>query len=77
MRFPRERWRCIHTNNAIKRLSCEIRSRIRVVDAFFNGKSALMLMTARLKYVTESERGSRRNLDVTLLDEWLYRRTDL
>ena len=33
-----------------------------------------MLMTARLKYVAESEWGSRRYLDVTLLDEQLYRR---
>lgn len=34
-----------------------------------DGKSALMLVTARLKYVAESEWGSRRYLDVTLLDE--------
>ena len=34
-----------------------------------DGKSALMLATARLKYVAESEWGSRRYLDVTLLDE--------
>ena len=32
------------------------------------GKSALMLVTARLKYVAESEWGSRRYLDVTLLE---------
>ena len=30
---------------------------------------ALMLVTARLKYVAESEWGSRRYLDVTLLEE--------
>ena len=34
-----------------------------------DGKSALMLVTARLKYVAESEWGSRRYLDVTLLEE--------
>ena len=34
-----------------------------------DGRSALMLVTARLKYVAESEWGSRRYLDVTLLDE--------
>ena len=33
-----------------------------------DGKSALMLVTARLKYVAESEWGSRRYLDVTLLE---------
>lgn len=31
--------------------------------------SALKLVTSRLKYVTESDRESRRYLDMTLLDE--------
>lgn len=67
--FPREHWRRIRTNNAIERLNREIRRRTRVVGAFPDGKSALMLVTARLKYVAEGEWGSRRYLDVTLLDE--------
>ena len=69
MRFPREHWRRIRKNNAIERLNREIRRRTRVVGMFPDGKSALMLVTARLKYVAESERGSRRYLDVTLLEE--------
>ncbi|MFC2706509.1 MAG: transposase, partial [Olsenella profusa] len=68
-RFPREHWRRIRTNNAIERLNREIRRRTRVVGTFPDGNSALMLVTARLKYVAESEWGSRRYLDVTLLDE--------
>ena len=68
-RFPREHWRRIRTNNAIERPDREIRRRTRVVGAFPDGRSALMLATARLKYVAESEWGSRRYLDVTLLDE--------
>ena len=68
-RFPRERWRRIRTNNAIERLNREIRRRTRVVGTFPDGRSALMLVTARLKCVAESEWGSRRYLDVTLLDE--------
>ena len=68
-RFPREHWRRIRTNNAIERLSREIRRRTRVVGTFPDGRSALMLVTARLKYVAESSWGSRRYLDVTLLDE--------
>ena len=68
-RFPRERWRRIRTNNAIERLNREIRRRTRVVGTFPDGRSALMLVTARLKYVAESSWGSRRYLDVTLLDE--------
>ena len=59
-RFPREHWRRIRTNNAIERLNREIRRRTRVVGAFPDGRSALMLATARLKYVAESEWGSRR-----------------
>lgn len=68
-RLPREHWRRIRTNNAIERLSREIRRRTRVVGTFPDGNSALMLVTARLKYVAESEWGSRRYLDVTLLEE--------
>ena len=68
-RFPREHWRRVRTNNAIERLNREIRRRTRVVGTFPDGKSALMLATARLKYVAESEWGSLRYLDVTLLDE--------
>ena len=55
--MPREHWRRIRTNNAIERLNREIRRRTRVVDAFPDGKSALMLVAARLKYVSDSEWG--------------------
>ena len=68
-RFPMAHWRRIRTNNAIERLNREIRRRTRVVGTFPDGKSALMLVTARLKYVADSEWGSRRYLDVTLLGE--------
>ena len=67
--FPREHWARIRTNNAIERLNREVRRRTRVVGTFPDGKSALMLVTARLKYVAESKWGSRRYLDVTLLEE--------
>ncbi len=56
-RFPMEHWKRIRTNNAIERLNREIRRRTRVVGAFPDGKSALMLVTARLKYVADSEWG--------------------
>lgn len=75
--FPRERWRRIRTNNAIGRLNREIRRRTRVAGTFPDGKSALMLVTARLKYVAESEWGLRHYLDVTLLDGWPYRMAGL
>ena len=44
----------MRTNNAIERLNREIRRRTRVVGTFPDGNSALMLVTARLKYVAES-----------------------
>ena len=67
--MPREHWRRIRTNNAIERLNREIRRRTRVVGTFPDGKSALMLVAARLKYVADSEWGARRYLDVSLLKE--------
>lgn len=72
--FPPEHWRRIRTNNAIERLNREIRRRTRVVGTFPDGESALMLVTARLRYVADSEWGSRRYLDVTLLEEGPYRK---
>ena len=49
----------------------------RVVGTLPDGRSALMLVTARLEYVAESEWGSRRYLDVTRLDEQPRWRTGL
>lgn len=67
--MPREHWRRIRTNNGIERLNREIRRRTRVVGTFPDGKSALMLVTARLKYVSSKEWSSRRYLDVSLLEK--------
>ena len=68
-RFLMGYWRRIRTNNIFERPNWEIRRRTHVVGTFPDGKSALMLVTARLKYVADSEWGSRRYLDVSLLDE--------
>ena len=64
-----ERWRRIRTNNAVERLNHEIGQRTRVVSTFLDGKSALMLVTARLKYVAKSEWRKRRYLDTSLLED--------
>lgn len=56
--MSREHWRRIRTNNAIEQPNREIRRRTRVVGTFPDGKSALMLVAARLKYVGDSERGA-------------------
>ena len=55
--FPMQHWSMIRTNNAIKRLNREISRRTRVVGTFPDGKSALMLVTARLKYIVEKQVG--------------------
>lgn len=55
--------------SAIERLNREILRRTRVVGTFPDGKSALMLVTARLKCIVENEWGRRRYLDVSLLEE--------
>lgn len=68
-RLPEEHRRRIRTDNAIERLNREIGGRTKVVGSFPDGKSALMLVAARLKYVADSEWGSRRYLDVSLPDE--------
>ena len=67
--LPMQHWTKIRTNNAIERLNREIRRRTRIVGTFPDGKSALMLVTARLKYIVENEWGRRRYLDVSLLEE--------
>lgn len=66
--FPMRHWAGIRTNNAIERLDREIRRRTRVVGTFPDGRSALMPVTARLKYIAECEWGKRRYLDVSLLE---------
>lgn len=67
--YPREHRRRIRTNNMIERLNREIRRRTRVVGSFPDGRSALMLICARVRYVTSSEWSTRRNLDMSRLGE--------
>jgi transposase-like protein len=67
--FPREHWRCIRTNNPLERLMREIRRRTRVVGCFPDGRSALMLAAARLRYVAGTNWGTHRYLDIGRLRE--------
>lgn len=53
--FPREHWRSIRTNNPMERINQTIRRRTRVVGNFPDGRSALMLVTARLRYIAGKE----------------------
>ena len=61
----------IRTNNMIERLNREIRRRTRVVGSFPDGNSVLMLVCARIRYVTDNEWSTRRYLDMSRLDDTL------
>lgn len=67
MRYPREHWVRIRTNNTLERLNREIRRRTRVVGCFPDGNSALMLVCARLRYVAAQDWGAKRYLNMDLL----------
>ena len=67
--FPSEHWRRIRTNNPLERLMREIRRRTRVVGAFPDGNSALMLVSARLRHVAGSRWSSRQYLKMDRLAE--------
>ena len=65
--FPSEHWRRIRTNNPMERIMKEIRRRTRVVGAFPDGNSALMLVAARLRHIAGTKWGTNRYLDIGLL----------
>jgi len=67
--FPSEHWRRIRTNNPLERIMREIRRRTRVVGAFPDGNSALMLVAARLRHIAGTRWGTRRYLNMNLLTE--------
>ena len=69
MDFPTQHWMKIRTNNVIERMNREIRRRTRVVGTFPDGKSALMLVCARLRYVSGKDWGSKRYLSMKYLEE--------
>lgn len=70
MDFPREHWRRIRTNNAMERLNREIRRRTKSIGAFPDGRSALMLVCARLRYIEQSEWGQKTYLNMQHLEDY-------
>jgi len=67
--FPDKHHRQIRTNNPLERLMREIRRRSRVVGCFPDGRSALMLAAARLRYIAATKWGTRRYLNMDRLKE--------
>jgi len=69
MFFPREHWRSLRTNNPLERIMKEIRRRTRVVGSFPDGRSALMLVAARLRHIAGTKWGLRRYMNMDRLTE--------
>lgn len=69
MDFPYAHWSKLRSNNVIERLNREIRRRTRVVGAFPDGYSALMLVCARLRYVASKSWGTRCYMNMKHLQE--------
>jgi len=62
--YPATHWVRIRTNNPLERIMREIRRRTRVVGAFPDGESALMLVGARLRHIAGTKWGSKRYLSM-------------
>lgn len=69
--FPVNHRTKLRTNNMIERLNREIRRRTRVVGGFPDSNSALMLVCARIRYVTANSWSDRRYMDMSRLDDSL------
>jgi transposase-like protein len=69
MFFPREHWRSLRTNNPLERIMKEIRRRTRVVGSFPDGRSALMLVAARLRHIAGTQWGLRRYMNMDRLKD--------
>ena len=67
--FPSQHWRRIRTNNPLERVLKEVRRRTKVVGAFPDGESALMLVGARLRHIASTKWSTKKYLDVDLLKQ--------
>ena len=65
--FPREHHRHIYTNNPLETINKQIRRRTRVVGAFPDGHSALMLAAARLRHIAGTQWGLKRYMNMDRL----------
>lgn len=69
MKFPREHRTRLRTNNPLERILREVRRRTRVVGAFPDGESALMLVAARLRHIASTKWGTMRYMNMDLLKD--------
>ncbi len=61
MKYPSTHWKKIRTNNPMERVIREIRRRTRVIGAFPDANSALMLIAARLRHIAGFKWGVKRD----------------
>lgn len=67
--FPREHHRHIYTNNMLENIMKQIRRRTRVVGAFPDGNSAVMLAAARLRHISGTQWGVKQYMSMERLKE--------
>ena len=67
--FPSAHWVRIRTNNPLERIMREIRRRTKVVGAFPDGNSALMLVAARLRHIAGTKWGLKRYMNMDLIHQ--------
>lgn len=67
-RYPPEHWLKVKTNNPMERQLKEARRRTKVVGAFPDGHSALMLVSAQLRHVSATNWGLRKYMNMKLLE---------
>ena len=65
--YPQAHWLKIRTKNTLERIMREIRRRTRVVGAFSDGDSAVMLVAVRLSHIATSKWGVRKYVSM----DWL------
>ena len=69
MDYPAQHWNKSRTTNLIERVNREIKRRTRVIGAFPDGQSALMLVCTRLRYIAGTDWGAKRYLNMQHLFE--------
>ena len=69
MDYLAQHWNKIKTTNLIERVNREIKRRTRVIGAFPDGQSALMLVCTRLRYIAGTDWGAKRYLNMQHLFE--------
>lgn len=67
MDFPSQHWTRIRMNNTPERLNRKTKRQTRPIGAFPDGKSALMLVCARLRHVASSDWGIERYMNIRTL----------